>query len=459
MTMRGAEIIDRGRLSAIRSEEEKKFAARTQKSSVLREQAKRHMPNGVPMTWMAGLYRFPPIFITHGEGAEFFDVDGNSYVDFNVCDLSMTMGYGAKPISKAVAHAAENGAHFLLPTHDAIVVTEELSKRVGLPFWQFTLSASGANAEVLRIARTKTGRRKLVVFQGHYNGHFDESLVAVSEDGQVVADLLGLPPAAAADTIVLPFNDSNALEACLSKRDVALVLTEPALTNCTLVKPVGGFLTAVETLTRKYGTLLCYDEAHTFQFAYGGLVRDWKLTSDFVVLGKGLGTGVSFALYGMSADVATFFVKHSDVDIGPKGIATGGTTYATNLAIAAAKAALFDVLSPEAYTKVGKLGERLANGLQSAFQSLELPWLALHLGPRSGYCLSDTLPRTGAEAWQSMDTDFIDTRRIYLANRGVWDAVASAGPQASFVHTEQDIDNYITHATEFLNAMVGHSSN
>ena len=446
--------INRSTLNKVWEREMRVFAKRTKSSRTLRERASRHLPNGVPMTWMAGLYRHPPIYITHGEGSTFFDVDGNSYLDFNVCDLSMTMGLGPKPIIEAVSRAVKAGAHFLLPTEDSIVVAEELASRVGLPFWQFTLSTSGANAEVMRIARVVTGRRKLVVFEGHYHGHFDEALVVRDNDGDIAADLMGLHPGAAEDTVVLPFNDLEALGARLSRRDIALVLTEPALTNCTLVKPEEGFLPGVRALTERYGTLLCYDEAHTFQFTYGGFVGDLKLACDFVVLGKGLGTGISFALYGMSEKIAHTFTKYSDVDIGPKGIATGGTTYATTIAAAAARAALFEILTRDAYATLNVLGRRLADSLDSTFAKLGLPWTALHLGPRSGYCLQPYLPRTGAEAWLSIDTEFIDTRRLYLSNRGIWDSVASAGPQASLAHTPTDIDRYVSIAAQFLAEIV-----
>ncbi|MGH8338435.1 MAG: aminotransferase class III-fold pyridoxal phosphate-dependent enzyme, partial [Gammaproteobacteria bacterium] len=337
--------INRSALAAVRARETLAFTERTHRSRELGARAARHLPNGVPMTWMSGLYRSLPIYITHGVGPIFFDIDGNGYLDFNLCDLSMTMGFGPKPIVEAVSRAVKSGAHFLLPTEDAILVAEDLASRVGLPFWQFTLSASGANTEVMRIARVVTGRRKLALFEGHYHGHVDEVLVVRDHLGNTQADLMGLSGGAAEDTVVLPFNDLEALEARLSRRDIALLLTEPVLTNCTLVKPDDGFLAGVRELTKRYGTLLCYDEAHTFQFAFGGLVGSWSLECDFVVLGKGLGTGISFALYGMSDSVARTFTKYSDVDIGPKGIATGGTTYASGVAAAAARAALCEILT------------------------------------------------------------------------------------------------------------------
>ena len=445
--------LDRSKLAALRACEEDAFAARTPGSAALAARAAGHLPGGVPMAWMKGLYRTPPLFIDRGEGASFSDVDGNRYLDFNVADLSMTMGYGPAPIVDAVAGQMARGAHFLLPIEAAIAVAEELSRRVGLPQWQFTLSASGANAEVLRIARVATGRSKVVVFGGHYHGHIDEMLVDGDAQGARPA-LLGLPPEAAANTIVLPFNDLEALEAALRREDVALVLAEPALSNCNVILPQPGFLAGVRALTRRHGTLLCYDEAHTFQFAFGGLAGAWDLDCDLVVLGKGLGTGVSFALYGMSEAIAALFTKHIDVDIGPAGIATGGTTYASAVAVAAAKAALFDVLTPEAYDRVSALGHQLAAGLETLFAKHGLDWTAFELGPRSGYCLVPILPSTFEEAAVSLDYDFIDTRRVFMANRGIWDAVASAGPQASFAHRTEDIGAYLSVADEFLAAVV-----
>ena len=168
MRVSGTQSIDREALQRLRQSEDATFAARTKGSAELTARARAHMPGGVPMAWMKGLNRTPPLYISHGEGARFFDVDGNGYLDFNVCDLAMTMGFGPKPIVQAVSKQVAAGAHFLLATEAALEVAEELARRNGLPYWQFTLSASGANSEVMRIARFATGREKIIVFSGHY---------------------------------------------------------------------------------------------------------------------------------------------------------------------------------------------------------------------------------------------------------------------------------------------------
>jgi len=242
-------------------------------------------------------------------------------------------------------------------------------------------------------------------------------------------------------------------EAALSRRDVALVLTEPALSNCTLVVPDPAYLRELHDLCRRFGTLLCLDEAHTFQFAYGGLKRKWQLTCDFLVLGKGIGTGIAFGLYGMSGEIAEFVGQNTYVDLGAPGIAAGGTTYASTVAVFAARAALAEVLTPENYARVETLGRRLALGLGGIFSDLDLRWTALSLGPRSGYCLFPHLPRNGAEAFRSIHPDFISARKLWMANRGVWDAMATAGPQVSFSHNESHVDTYLELARAYLQAI------
>jgi len=445
--------IDRRRLASLRAEEDQAFLARTSRSRALEDRASKHMPRGVPMPWMAGLWRTPPLYIASGEGAYFVDVDGNSYLDFNLCDLSMTIGFGNEAVARAADRQTRIGTHFLAPTEDGIVASELLAARTGLPFWQYTLSASDSNTEVIRIARFLTKRPRIVIFGGHYHGHIEETLVR-EDNGRTVPDTEGLSPGSAAHTTILPFNDLEALERTLAVGDVALVLTEPGMTNCNLILPEPGFHSAVRALTRRYGTLLCIDEAHTFQFAFGGLSRAWQLSSDFIVAGKGLGSGFAFAMYGMSEEIGRYVADHLDIDVGPRGIALGGTTYGSALALAVARTMLEEVLTEAAYGRLAHFGTMLSDGLDRVFHERSLPWTAFRCGPRSGYCLAPALPRNGGEGYQSLDYELIDARRVYMANRGIWDAVMSAGPQASIAHSEADIDRYVTAAGDFLDLVL-----
>jgi len=444
--------IDRERLGVIRAHEHTEFERRTRRSAERRERGRRSMPDGVPMAWMAGLYDHRPMFVAHGAGCRFTDVDGNEYVDFNQADLSATCGFAPPPVLDALAERAARGLQFLLPVEEAIDAAELLAERYRLPAWQFTLSASGANAEAIRLARHRTGRQAIVVFGGHYHGHLDETLVAGDEHG-AHPHLLGVNPHAGDATRIVPFNDLAALERVLARGDVAAVITEPALTNVGVVLPDEGFHAGLRAVTRAHGALLVLDETHTQTFAYGGLTRAWELGPDVVALGKSTGGGIPVGGYGMTDDLRAWMERHRDAYLGTPGLATGGTTYANPLSLAAVCAALRHVQTPAAFERAAALGARLADGIEAAAARHGLPWLAHRLGGRSGYCLEPELPRNADDAMRSMDAELIDARRLFMANRGVWDAIASAGPAASFAHAPADVDRYLDVLGEFLAAL------
>jgi glutamate-1-semialdehyde 2,1-aminomutase len=438
--------IDRRRLAAVRAREHEEFDRRTRRSAELGERARRSMPDGVPMAWMAGLYAHRPLFVADGEGCRFTDVDGNEYVDFNQADLSATCGFAPPAVLAAITERAARGLQFLLPVEEAIEAAELLAERYGLPGWQFTLSASGANTEAIRLARHRTGREAIVVFGGHYHGHIDDTLVEGDEHA-ARPHLLGLNARAAAATRIVPFNDLAALERVLARDAVAAVIAEPALTNAGVVLPADGFHAGVRELTRAHRALLVLDETHTQTFAYGGLTRAWGLEPDVIALGKSTGGGIPIGAYGMTEDLRDWMERHRDVFVGAPGLATGGTTYANPLSLAAAVAALRHVQTPAAFERATALGARLADGIEAAAARRGLPWRAHRLGGRSGYCLEPELPRDARDAARSLDVELIDTRRLHMANRGVWDAIAGAGPAASFAHAAGDVDEYV-HALE-----------
>ncbi len=169
-----------------------------------------------------------------------------------------------------------------------------------------------------------------------------------------------------------------------------------------------------------------------------------------MTLGKSLGGGVPIGAYGMTDDLRDWMAGHLDAYGRRIGLATGGTTYANPLSLAAATAVLREIHTPQAFERTAALGERLADGIEAAAARHGLPWRAHRLGGRSGYCLEPELPRDAAAAERSIDHQLIDTRRMHMANRGVWEAIASAGPAASFAHAEADVDAYLDVLEAFL---------
>jgi glutamate-1-semialdehyde 2,1-aminomutase len=403
------------------------------------------MPNGVPMAWLRGSYHHLPLWVAAGAGARFTDVDGHIYSDFNIADMSMFCGYAPAPLVRAVSQRMALGNQFLLPTEDAIVVSAELARRYGLPKWQYTSSASQANTEAIRIARVATGRDLVLMFDGKYLGHFDAALVELDASGRLVAEERGLPSDVTAHSRLVPFNDPEAVRHALAQRDVAIVLTEPALTNNHgLILPDAGFHDVLRRETRNTGTVLALDETHTQVVGPGGLTAAWGLSPDVVTCGKSIAGGIPFGAYGMTEDVAAVLTQEKGRD-GERSdlVATGGTLFANALSMAAARATMLEVLTPEAYANTQRLGARLSDGIRAAVQRAGLPWHVHALGPRSGYSFRPEPVRNAAEARACEDEPLRRLIRVWLANRGVWEAIVGAGPVVPVPAVDDDVERYL----------------
>jgi len=443
--------VDRALVKELKDAEDARFHAERPRSGELWIRGWDVMPNGVPMAWHRGSYHHLPLWVESASGARFSDVDGFTYSDFNIADMSMFCGYAPPPLVRAVSEVMARGHQFLLPTEDAIVVAEELRRRYGLPKWQFTLSASQANVEAIRVARVVTGRDTVLLFDGKYHGHFDQSLVELDPSGALVPEERGLPADVTRHTAVVPFNDVAALEAALGRGDIALVLTEPALTNNVgLVLPDDGFHGALRERTRAAGALLAMDETHTQVVGPGGLTTAWGLEPDIVTAGKSIAGGVPFGAWGMTDDIALHLMQFKGPD-GERGgmVATGGTLFGNALSMAAARAAMREILTPEAYAHTQRLGERLAAGMRASVERAGLPWHVHHLGPRSGSTFRPEPIRNAEEGRACEDELLRRLIRIWMANRGVWEAIVGAGPVVPIPAADEDVDAYL-HAWDEL---------
>ena len=441
--------IDFSRVKTVFERELAHNSERTRKSQALLLSAKKVMPSGVPMAWMSGFYETPPMFIEKGDGAYFEDVDGNRYLDMNQADLAASCGFTPQAVIDAVQQQITKGTAFLLPTESATQVSRLLVERYHLPKWQFTLAASSANTEAIRLARAATGRDQILMFYGRYHGHWDDVMVE-SSPGQSRVEFIGLPRDTGLRASNVPFNDLDELEAALKTKRYACLIAEPAMTNCGLVQPDEGFWRQAYALCKHHGSLLVLDETHTQTFAYGGLKALWKLECDIYTIGKCLGGGIPIGAYGMSNELAQVAEDNIDRYRGGHVLPLGGTLFGNALSLTAAKAVLENVLTADAYAQVTLFGKQLSDGLNRIFKDHDLPWCAPHLGGRSGYCLTPELPRNSDEASQSLNYELIDARRCFLINRGIWDAIASAGPSASFAHQSTDIDKYLNVVDEFI---------
>ena len=447
--------LDRNKLSKFTEIETTKFQQKIPTSISLFKESKKSMLWGVPSSWMASFYPGTEMFIDKGEGCHLTDVDGNVFLDMSQCDLSMVCGFGPKAVAEAVSEQFAKGSHYLLPTENAIATSQLLAERFHMPLWQFTLSASTANSEAIRISRFATGRNKVLMFDGKYHGHIDEVLVSHSdESGRMMAEQLGLPKNVIDGTVVVPFNDLDSIERELKTGDIACVLTEPVMTNLGVVYPEEGFHEKLRELTTQYGTLLIIDETHTQAGYFGGFTHLWGLTPDIVSLGKCVGGGVPFGAYGLSQSLGEKVNASRVVEVeGKQNIALGGTFYGNALNTAASRAALEHVLNVEGYQRVQTLATKLADGMEEAINSRAYPWTVFRLGNRTGICINETLPKTGAEAGRCVDRYFNLAIRAFMANRGIWEPMFLHGPSISFAHEDKDVDTYLNAFGDLLDAL------
>lgn len=438
--------IDRRRIAELRRREDQRFVEERPRSRALLQQARASMPAGVPMSWMVSLYAHAPFFVREAKGAYITDVDGHRYLDMNLADTSMACGYGLEVVAEAVRSQFLRGSQYLLPTEVSIPATRALAQRYGMPRWQFTLAASSANVEAIRIARAFSGRDRVLVFDGKYHGILDETC-HVPGQGGVEPELRGLARDAGKATDIVPYNDLAAAERVLERGETACVLVEAAVTNVGgVLMPRAAFLEGLGELTRRFGAVLVLDEAHTHVCAYGGLKRAWNVGCDVLVLGKAITGGIPAGVYGLTEALADFV--ENALDRGSRGyvpeLAIGGTLFGNPLQIAAIGATLEHVLTAAAQARAAQLGERLASGIETGARRRGLPWSAHRLYNRSGYHFAEKLPGTNAEARAAADPELRDLMRVYMANRGVWEAIYSASPAVSLAAAEADVDLYLS---------------
>jgi glutamate-1-semialdehyde 2,1-aminomutase len=379
------------------SREEKTYVSMRPRSRELFERAKKSLVGGVPMSWMRIWSGGFPIFVKDSEGCRLTDVDNNQYVDFCLGDTGGLFGHANKIICDAVDAQMRKGMTHMLPTEDAIYVGEELTRRFGLPFWQVLMTATDANRMALKIAKELTGRKKVLTFNGCYHGSVDETLVC-NLFGQTV-NIPGMIGPFYDDpsvmTKVIEFNDVGALEKALAEEDVAVVITEPVMSNVGIIHPVEGFHMALRELTRKHGTYLLIDETHCICAGPAGITGEWGLKPDIITFGKPISGGFPAGVMGLSKEIAeklearipwhTFF-------------GFGGTLSGNATAIAAMKACLEKVITREKYDYMIPLATELRSGIQAIIDVYKLPWYVSQIGCRVEFKFSPTPPRNGFEA-------------------------------------------------------------
>ncbi|MEY2675127.1 MAG: hypothetical protein RL102_393 [Actinomycetota bacterium] len=413
--------LDRSKLQTLFDRERARFAQNHPKSAAAYDRAD-HLFGRVPMTWMNKKAGGFPIYFDRAVGNRVWDIDGNEYIDFALGDTGAMAGHSAPAVVEAINKrvAKDGGLTTMLPTEDAELVAANLSARFGMAKWSFSLTATDANRWAIRLVRAMTGKSKILVNAYCYHGSVDEALIVVGPDGEGMSrpGNVGSPVDVTETSRVAEFNDLVGLERQLKNGDVAAVLMEPAMTNIGIVLPEPGYLAGVRELTRKYDALLIIDETHTFSADWGGMTRRDNLEPDVFVIGKAIAGGIPIGAYALSEDFAARVLARTDLDLVDMG-GVGGTLAGNPLSMAAARATLEQVLTPENFEAMIDLATEFTEGVQALFDKYDLSWSINQLGARAEYRFAKPYPKTGTDAFHSADGELEDFLHLYLANRGV----------------------------------------
>jgi glutamate-1-semialdehyde 2,1-aminomutase len=338
------------------------------------------MPGGVssPVRAYRAVGR-SPVFLKQGKGCTVTDLDGNTYIDYVLSYGPLILGHCPDAVVAAIGKAASHGASFGAPTESETALAELiLSACPSLGMLRFVNSGTEATMSALRLARAATGRRGIIKCTGGYHGHSDALLVQAGSGATTlgIPSSPGVPPAVTADTILVPYNDLDAVARALVAHPaaVAAVIVEPIAGNMGTVPPLPGYLRGLRDLCDRHGTLLIFDEVMTgFRVAWGGAQRLYGLTPDLTCLGKVIGGGLPCAAYGGRADLMR--------RIAPEGpVYQAGTLSGNPLAMAAGLATLEALADGTAYAALERASATLADGLRVAAAQAGVPLQVQRVG-------------------------------------------------------------------------------
>ena len=393
-----------------------------------------------------------PLFIARGQGAYIEDIDGNRYLDY-VCSYGATLlGHAHPEVVECVAQVAHDGLSFGAPTERETQLAEKI--QTALPMMQrlrFVNSGTEACMTALRLARAYTGRNKIVKFSGCYHGHADLLLVQAGSGALThgVASSAGVPAAVAADTLVVPFNDSTALEQVLAQHEgeVAALIIEPIVGNCGFIRPRDDYLGTVRELCSQHGTLLISDEVMTgFRVAWGGVQTLTGVTPHLTVLGKVIGGGLPLAALGGREEIMQM--------LAPCGkVYQAGTLSGNPLAVACGLKTLEILERIRPYAQLGALTQKLTSNAMMLAREYGMSLTADAEGAMFGLFFTPEKVYDSKQAQagdQQLFTRFFHT----MLEQGVNFAPSSF--EAGFIstaHQEADIDSTLQKFELFLKKM------
>jgi glutamate-1-semialdehyde 2,1-aminomutase len=451
-SIRHEELVERARL--ITTRELGTYIQRTQGSQRATERARTVLPLGVPSSFQA--YDPHPIVVRRAQQAWMEDVDGNRYIDYDMGFGALFSGHCHPVVRAAVERQLDDGTLFVTPCELNTEVATLLGQRYGLPMWRFTNSGTEATMDAIRVARGVTGRDKIVKVEGGYHGHHDEVMISMkppidkagpADNPTPIPATAGITQAVLADTLVIPYNNAEALERVLARGDVAAFIVEPVMENIGICMPKAGYLEAVREITRRYGTMLIFDEVKTgITAGWSGATGAVGVQPDLVCLAKSIGGGFPIGAFGGTQECMDQITSGRVLHLG---------TYNGNpLCMAAAKAVLQDVCTPATTQRVVDLNSRLVDACQATIDAADLPAHTVQFGAKG--CVTWSVePIANYRDYKATDFDLAFAQWMHGINRGV---LLPPGLDeqwlVSVLHTESDAMHYADVFQEFVDELV-----
>jgi glutamate-1-semialdehyde 2,1-aminomutase len=438
--------IDPARVAALTAAEKTTLVERTRRSGEYFARAGAVMPGGVPSQFQKN---DPwPVYVERGEGARVWDVDGNEYVDFHNGFGVMCVGHANPVIAAAVKTRMDAGTHFAAPTEGSIAVAEELKRRWGLPSWRFTNSGTESTMDAVHLARGATGRDVIVKIEGSYHGHHDAVMISVKPPAELMGERerpnavpygIGYPATTASQTQPVPFNDADALERLLAELDgrVAGLILEPAMMNINIVPPLPGYLERVRELATQHGVVLIFDEVKTgAAVAAGGATELFGVTPDVVCLAKAICGGLPGGAVGMTEELGAL--------VADGRVRQQGTFNGNPLVMAAAQAALTEVLTPAAYERLHAANAELMAGCDRVISDYGLPAHTVGMGSKGCVVMATEPIREYRDYLTRIHHPLTELAWLYHMNRGVFMTPGVDEEWTlSVLHTEDDLRRYV----------------
>lgn len=437
-------------------------AGRYANSAALYKAACEVIPAGVNSTARAPWSGWDPhpLFVDHGTGAHVVDVDGNTYVDYLLGLGPMLLGHRPPRVTKAVTDLiASRGTVFALPTADETMLAKKLIKAIP-SLEQVRLCNTGTEAVIYaaRLARTFTGKQKLIRFEGMYHGFGDgvywskhPSLDKAGPDERPVAvpQGPGMPKGIDDNLIILPWNDLELLREVIEKEahTIAGVLTEPVMCNTGCILPKPGYLEGMRDLCTKHGIVLVYDEVITgFRISLAGAQGHYGIKPDLSIFAKGLGGGFPVAALGGRRDIMALVARGT--------VSMAGTYSANVIAVAAANAAVDELSEPGMYEGLYARSNRLMDGLTKVFRDTNLPARVVGLGPVLQVWFAGKTISNYRDAARHCDHDMFRLWWEGMLDRGIlFHPGAYENLFVSFAHSNDDVDQTLAMAREVVQTM------